>query len=615
MRVRRFFLTLALTVFAAVAFAQKIHVKATNEPLSAVIKRMKVEVSYDSKALATYRVTVDKSFSSPYKALLYLLSGKPLQVKDVAGVYIISAKQKEKKAKTPKPVVKTTYVVRKIPDAHPVDLDVSLKEIVITARSHAPSLTTEVSDGTNRFNSFAARDMPGSSDNMVFNVLRMMPGIRASGEPSDELYVWGSSPGESRLTYDGIPLFAMQSYNSNISYINPYMFSEVRYKRGVLSADEGSQTGALVNVTSDLSGIRKPVVKAMVSTMSVNCFAALPLGKRWVATAAYRHTLEGLFGGTSFDAYRGKSNKGRNQSNEGAQTTETAGDSTSIATGTSTTITPDFKFQDLNANVSGTDASGNTLYKFTLYGAKDYLGFSPSDSIIINGDQTSYQGGASANITRQWANGNRSELSAVYSVLYSRQSGNTDSLPDNLKLMNAEHLSQFNARFCQTGVGRTHWLSAGAELTAYHVNSSAVARNLLQPTAFANARYNAGPLNIDGGLRIDLLSCGLKWQPRVALSYRLPWHLSLISSWGIYDQYLVKDKVIILTLKEYESLTTYKDEPTVDETPALMELIRRMKTMNHFSDETSDEDVDLSCVEHDEYVNPTQEQDFIGSTE
>ena len=76
-----------------------------------------------------------------------------------------------------------------------------------------------------------------------------------------------------------------------------------------------------------------------------------------------------------------------------------------------------------------------------------------------------------------------------------------------------------------------------------------------------------------------------------------------------------KDKVIILTLKEYESLTTYKDEPTVDETPALMELIRRMKTMNHFSDETSDEDVDLSCVEHDEYVNPTQEQDFIGSTE
>jgi hypothetical protein len=28
----------------------------------------------------------------------------------------------------------------------------------------------------------------------------------------------------------------MQSYNSNISYINPYMFDEVRYKRGVLSA-------------------------------------------------------------------------------------------------------------------------------------------------------------------------------------------------------------------------------------------------------------------------------------------------------------------------------------------------------------------------------------------
>ncbi len=46
--------------------------------------------------------------------------------------------------------------------------------------------------------------MPGFSDNALFNVLRMMPGIRASGEPSDELYVWGSSPGESRVTLDGI---------------------------------------------------------------------------------------------------------------------------------------------------------------------------------------------------------------------------------------------------------------------------------------------------------------------------------------------------------------------------------------------------------------------------
>jgi hypothetical protein len=119
MKVRRLLLILALTVFTAAAFAQKVHVKATNEPLSAVIKRLNMEVSFDNKTLSAYKVTLDKSFSSPYKALLYLISGKPLQVKSVAGVYIITAKQKEQKVKPPKPVVKTTYVIRKIPTRIP----------------------------------------------------------------------------------------------------------------------------------------------------------------------------------------------------------------------------------------------------------------------------------------------------------------------------------------------------------------------------------------------------------------------------------------------------------------------------------------------------------------
>jgi hypothetical protein len=536
MKVRRLLLILALTVFTAAAFAQKVHVKATNEPLSAVIKRLNMEVSFDNKTLSAYKVTLDKSFSSPYKALLYLISGKPLQVKSVAGVYIITAKQKEQKVKPPKPVVKTTYVIRKIPDTHPVDLDISLKEIVITARSHAPSLTAEESDGTNRFNTFAARAMPGSSDNMIFNVLRMMPGIRASGEPSDELYIWGSSPGESRMTYDGIPLFSMQSYNSNISYINPYMCSEVRYKRGILSADEGSQTGALVNVTSDMSDIRQPVFKTMLSTMSLNCFAAVPIGKRWIASAAYRHTLEGLFGGTSFDAYREKGNEKHETQNQTNVQTDTA---------STTTITPNDKFQDINVNVSGMNESGNTLYKFTLYGAKDYLDLDRTDSIAANGDQTSYQGGASADIAKRWQDGSSSELSTFCSALYSKQNGNSAIHDQKIDFANIERVSQFNVRLCHTGFGKLRWLSAGSELTTYRVNGSTVTETAWQPTLFANAKYSVAHLDIDAGLRTDLMSSGVKWQPRATLSYHLPWHLSLTSSWGIYNQYLVKNPTVV----------------------------------------------------------------------
>lgn len=88
------FLLITLSFCSISVFAQKIHIKASNEPLSSVVKRLDAEVSFDNKVLSAYKVTVDKSFSSTYKAIVYLISGKPLEVRKVSGVYIISAKQK-----------------------------------------------------------------------------------------------------------------------------------------------------------------------------------------------------------------------------------------------------------------------------------------------------------------------------------------------------------------------------------------------------------------------------------------------------------------------------------------------------------------------------------------
>jgi hypothetical protein len=82
---RKYALIVLLALTVQVGFAQKLHVKASGEALSAVLNRLpNTEVSFDNRLLAPYRVTVDKSFSSPYKALIYLLSDKPLQVEKVA---------------------------------------------------------------------------------------------------------------------------------------------------------------------------------------------------------------------------------------------------------------------------------------------------------------------------------------------------------------------------------------------------------------------------------------------------------------------------------------------------------------------------------------------------
>lgn len=193
MKFRRYFFLLLIIIISQPAFTQRIQVKAANEALSSVVRRLKVEVSFDNKVLSVYRVTMNKFFSSPDAAIKYLIKGKPLQLTRVAGVYVITTKMTKEKKMEPKVVYK--YVVKKEQDPHPMDLTMSLKEIVITAANHTPSLWGEDENAQSRFTAVTANVMPGSSDNSVFNVLRMMPGIRASGEPSDELYVWGSSPG------------------------------------------------------------------------------------------------------------------------------------------------------------------------------------------------------------------------------------------------------------------------------------------------------------------------------------------------------------------------------------------------------------------------------------
>lgn len=555
MRRLRVILLFILVIVSMGASGQKIHVKASGESLSSVVKRLNAEVSFDNRILSRYKITVDQYFPSPAQAIAYLLKGKPLQVKKVAGVYIIT--EKKQKPVTTEKATEEKYR-EKPAAAHPVDksqdtlgvnLSMSLKEIVITANNHTPYLNGEETDGSSRFRSFTANAMPGYSDNSVFNVLRMMPGIRASGEPSDELYVWGSSPGESRVYLDGIPLFSMQSYNSNISYINPYMSDEVIYKRGIMSATEGSQAGAKVDVVSGMRKLDKPVFKAMVSTMSANLYGAVPIGDKCVVAVAYRHTLDDIFGGTTFDAYRNKQDSVPLQSKQKESTTGTNNTSEHTREGSSNesriaTSTPKFTFQDLNVNVAGI-GPGDISYKLALYGAKDYLDFDKNDSLTANGDKTSYQGGASLHLDKVWGDGSKSEFSSFFSELYSTQNGIYALNRQAVNYDATERVSEFNARMVHNGICKITGLSMGGEIATYRVHNSMGVQHAVQPSLFAGDVYDWGNLHIDAGLRLDMMSSGFHWQPRALLKYRLWQRFTLTTSWGIYNQYLVKDPFLI----------------------------------------------------------------------
>jgi len=93
MKALRILLASVMMLASMVCMAQKVHIKANNESLSTVIKRLNVEVSFDNKVLSQYKVNLDKTFPSAQAAINYLLADKPLKVQKVSGVYIITSRK------------------------------------------------------------------------------------------------------------------------------------------------------------------------------------------------------------------------------------------------------------------------------------------------------------------------------------------------------------------------------------------------------------------------------------------------------------------------------------------------------------------------------------------
>ncbi|GAB1358867.1 hypothetical protein MASR1M31_06460 [Porphyromonadaceae bacterium] len=509
-------------LFAALTatFSQELRVVALNEPLDKVINRLGVEVSFDSRALSKYKVSIKKTFSSPQQALDFILSDKPFECQRIGDVFVIVSKpvslpSPEKKSRIPKTEFKP--VQEELPEISTIQIG----EIVISAPLPSYSPKTGSASAEVVMDHRAARFVPGSGDNSVFNLLRMMPGVRAVGEPSDELIVWGSTAGESRIVFDGIPLFGMRGFNDNISFINPYLVKRIKLMKGGYEARYGNQIGAIAEISGIDPETLRPSVKATISTLTANLFASTPVSKRAALSVAFRRTFYDLYQSELLNPYNGRrptTSKGKGQGLD-KQPIEMF-------------VTPAYSFTDLNLNLSGT-AFENDSYRIALYGADDRFGFTaePTKGDTIAGNLNSRQIGASASYNKVWSEKSQSRVSFSYSRI-----DITDSIPNlaqDVSFKLSHHLSLKNNR-----------LEAGVEFDQYVADK----QSLFKPSIYLSDRFTAGNLLINVGLRTDLLPGSINLQPRFSASYSFAEQFIATASWGLYNQYLNRLPVNTKTL-------------------------------------------------------------------
>lgn len=589
-------LSVILLFFSAVTATsgQTLRIDAYCKPLDKVISELGIPVSLDSRTLSGYEVTASQSFRSPKEAIDFLLGGKPFICEEINGVFVISPKSPEP---VPKPVFTLSgtlvdaetgenlpygyvkgpngavatnengyFSIRTKEDKnialsiqylgyarldtvlysgyHTIALipqPVTMAHVVIRNNPAAMMMQSGQRSGESRINHNIARYMPGSGDNSAFNLLRMMPGVRASGEPAGELIVWGTSGGESRIVFDGFTLYGMKGFNDDISFVNPYMTKDIRLMKGGYGATRGNQAGALTEITGTDGRTSRPSLKANISTLTANTYASLPVTERSALSAAYRQTFYNLYESELFNPYNGRQpawpgGKGKGQGSGSPQTGQADID-----------IYPDYRFRDLNVKYSG-EALRNDRFHISLYGAGDRFDFTvrPDEEYETDASQKSRQYAGSAHYNHMWDNGSSTQAALSFTRFTTDEKH--ISIPQGNPIREYEtnnRIHDYSVKFShKINLGNRHILTFGGEFSRYEerTNGKSEAANI--PGLHITNEISAGKFSLDAGFRLDFAPGRTYAQPRLSTSYSITENLNATASWGLYNQYIARIPVI-----------------------------------------------------------------------
>jgi len=426
---------------------------------------------------------------------------------------------------------------------------VKLMEVKITG--HLIDFGSQLGEqaGITKLNSQIANHLPGFGDNSIFNLLRLQPGILASGEQTNDLIIWGSYEGQSKVIFDGFTIYGLTNFNDNISAFNPYMAKDVEIMKGGFDARYGGRIGGIIDITGINGNRQKPSFSLNINNMTLNALLEIPVNKRASLVMALRHTYFNLYNPTQYSLKRR--------------------DSTNQLSTIDLAVIPNYMFRDMNIKYSGT-TKNNDLYYLSLYGGSDHFTYHVSQDIYKHrflketGEQNQQIGG-SFFYGRQWAKGGSSHLTLSFSNL-------DNEYADEVKIERIKTGEIVDSRRSLTSTNQMKELTAkldnrlpispGQQLEygmAYIINSSQNTED-----TFAIARLH---LSMTGRRLVfyaqDVIQLGQKFKFKIGgrnqyainlqrnyLDPRLSLHITPNSickinfAWGVYHQFIAKSSVL-----------------------------------------------------------------------
>ena len=589
------------------SYGQEIRIKASDRPLNKALADIRdnfqVHISFDDRSLEKYRVTLDSIFPTPADAIKSLLSGLPFGFDITDDVYVIYyAKPVRKKTEyylsgqiidavshEPLPFSHITingrtlatdmqgsfmhssqtdsvfkieathlgyYILDTLLNAATglhiklMPASVGLKEIVITG--HPIEMSTQIGNkpGLMKMNQKIAFFLPGFGDNSIFNLLRLMPGITASGEQTNDLIIWGSYAGQSQVLFDGFTVYGLKNFNDNISSFNPIMAKDIEVHKGGYGVEFGQRVGGIVNVTGKNGNTQKPSFTFMINNMTLNGEVEIPMFKRSSLVIAFRHTYYNLYNPSDMNGLI-KRNNDADTSND-----------------IDVNIVPDYRFRDINIKYSF-NISDNDLFYISLYGGDDNFSYDINEPVdkwflLKNTWEVNTQTGGSAYYGKTWKNGNTSSLRVSFSQLNSdydddfrlkhRTVNYTYWIEDkSTRNQIAETTIRNDNRFA---LGKYHILETNEGFVYNHVElkEDTFGVRSVNIESFAQRAFVSVQDYMALGKKV-IFKPGIRFtyafnlnklyaDPRLSLSVNMGDYWKLNAAWGIYHQYISKSSVV-----------------------------------------------------------------------
>lgn len=134
--------------------------------------------------------------------------------------------------------------------------------------------------------------IPGTAGDALRSI-QNMPGMARAPFMSGALIVRGSSPGDSRYFFDGMPIPMLYHFGGLTSIINSDLLESIDFFPGNFSVRYGGATGGIVEVYPKAPEVDRIHAYADVNLMHAALFLEGPLGKHWSVAVSGRRSYLG----------------------------------------------------------------------------------------------------------------------------------------------------------------------------------------------------------------------------------------------------------------------------------------------------------------------------------